>query len=157
MQNKTRHGKWLALAGLAGLAMILTISARGQGQVSPAFEGTWRVEVVQEQGPPANALHTYSQGGAMVESNTLGPTTAHGVWQRIGPRTFATTFERFVFDPSVPFRKARIREVIEVDRDFGTFTGRAQVLLFDGNGNLIATDCARSRGTRMAVEAPACP
>lgn len=153
---KTRT--WAAVAaGIACIGLIVAVSARGQGQVSPALEGTWRVEVIQANGPPASAYHTYSQGGAMVESNSLGPTVGHGVWQRIGGRTFAFTFEKFNLDQNLPFRKIRVREVIEMDPDFQAYTGRGQILLFDAAGNQIGADCARTRAIRMMVEASQCP
>jgi hypothetical protein len=147
---------WTMAAG-AAVAIVVAISAQGQGRVAPGLEGTWRVEVVQENGPPLKAFHTFSAGGAMMESNNGGPAPGHGVWQRTGGRTFAHTFEKYIFDPNLPFVKVRVREVIEVDHDFEGYTGRGQVLLFDAAGNQIASDCARTRATRMNLEAPTCP
>lgn len=157
-----------AVAVITGAALITTVAVHGQGQAAPVFEGTWRVDVIIPGAPAViKALHTYAGGGVAVEFNSASSSPRYGVWQRVGPQTFVSSWEALVNNPNIPqLKRVRIRNLIEVDRGFASFTGRGQVLYFDGNGNQINSpnsgqpfDCARLEATRMQAEAPdpTCP
>jgi hypothetical protein len=158
----------MGLAVIAGAALITTISVNGQGQAAPGFEGTWRVDVIIPGAPAViKSLQTYAGGGAAVEYNTASSFPRYGVWERVGPQTFVSSWEALINNPNVPqVKRVRVRNLIEVDHGFASFTGRGQVLYLDENGNQINSpntglpfDCARLEATRMQAEAPdpACP
>lgn len=142
-----------------------TVAAQGAlGTVAPELEGTWRVTVtLDDPSPPFLAFHTFASGGAMLESNQLDQssqgkqTPGHGVWERKGPHTFGFTFEKLVFDPKGNFiGKVKIRETLEL-RTRNSYTGRGTGDVFDPDGKLLVSFCARTQATRMTVEEPSCP
>jgi hypothetical protein len=157
-------GPVIFLIALAAYNTSTLAGQGGRGAVAPELEGTWRVTVTPDGPNPAfSALHTFASGGVMLESNQsdqssqVKQTPGHGVWERKGPHTFGFTFEKFAFDSSGVFiGKLRIRETLQLSSK-NSYTGQATGDVFDPNGNLLLSFCARTQATRMVVEEPSCP
>ncbi len=126
------------------------------------IEGTWRVELSPEGPVPPNfpplpwhGLKTFNRGGTMMESNELpGNRNAHGVWQKIGPRLFALTFEFFWDDPALGSGKTKVRETIQLNHELNAYeTVESLAEDYDRDGHLLyAAYGGTSHGTRMQVE-----
>jgi hypothetical protein len=152
-----RSAKLLA-GSIAAAALVGVTWRQGEKSVEPELEGSWRVTVTPDDGRPAAfAYHSFARGGAFLESNTLGTTVGHGVWERQGANTFGFTFEKFVFTPAGSLvGRAVIREVLELDGSGRFYTGRAQVQILNLAGHRLDGFCARTQAERIGRLAPEC-
>ena len=160
---KRTRSPLLFAAGVLALGIALTQSnpinlMRAQGSVDPNVEGTWRVQVTPDGGPPFRALATFGSGGTVVESSEgSNDKGGQGVWKRTGGRTFGFTVEQFQFDNAGNFiGTLKLRESDRFMSNSDTYDGVGMIEFRNPDGTLAYTVCARTHGTRMAVEAPDC-
>jgi hypothetical protein len=153
-----------AALALAAAMIPGAIRTDAGGAGSQAIEGSWRTKVTVPPNPGApegrtfDARLTFARGGGLVETDTNPDTpqggVAHGVWTKTGDRTFATTFEKFAFNPITQSPGVfKVVERIRVDGD--TYTGESPAAYFcDADGsNCVLLGPATSVGVRMEVEA----
>ncbi len=168
-------GRAAWLAAIPAL-VILCLAAGGRpdsdegrmDQQAAEIEGTWRVELLPPADapappnyppPPWQEFKTFNRGGTMLQISELpGLRAAHGVWQKIGPRLFALTFEAFWDDPVLGSGKTKVRETIRLNHELNAYESVESFGEdYDRNGNLLYPAYVNaSRGFRMQVE-PASP
>ena len=159
------------LAAIPALVILCLAAANGpdsdtehMGRDATGIEGTWRVELLPAAeapippnfpSPPWHGLKTFNRGGTMMESNELpGNRTAFGVWQKIGPRLFALTFEFFWDDPILGSGKTKVREAIRLNHELNAYeTVESLGEDYDRDGNLLYPAYSNgTRGSRMQIE-----
>jgi hypothetical protein len=158
------------LFATVSLAIItLSLGAFGQlgiedseGTAAPELEGSWRVMVtlVGPGGPmpPFLTFSTFGRGGTFLESTQPGQGPGHGVWRRTRGREFGLTFQKLVFDANGnPAGTLKVREVFRLCVSGGSYAGNGTAEVFDPSGTLVVSFCAKTQGTRIAVEPPSCP
>jgi len=99
---------------------------------------------------------TFHQGGTIMDGTTTPSalrTPAEGVWRNVGDNTYAFRMKSFTFNAQNMLTGWSIISGEEtVDQTGNAFTGSgATVQVYDPNGNLLATVCADSSGTRFEL------
>ncbi len=171
--NTQTMAVWKGRATLAAIPALLVLclaAALGPGsdegrveQRAAEIEGTWRVELLPALGSippnfpplPWHGLKTFNRGGTMMESNELpGNRTAFGVWQKLGPRLFALTFEFFWDDPVLGSGKTKVRETIRLNPELNAYeTVESVGEDYDRDGHLLYPAYGgTSHGSRMQLE-----
>ncbi len=164
-------GRAAWLAAIPALLVLCVAAVLGSNsdsarmdQQAAEIEGTWRVELLPTADmptppnfptPPWHGIKTFNRGGTMMESNELpGNRTALGVWQKIGPRLFALTFEWFWDDPVLGSGKSKVRETIRLNRELNAYESVESFGEdYDRDGHLLYPPyVATSRGSRMHIE-----
>ena len=128
------------------------------------IQGVWRTMVTPvncETGvplaPPFPGVFTFNKGGTMSEygiSPGLSPalrSPGHGVWehgQSWQDYSYSFTFYRYNTS-GIFIGSQKVTSALELGASGDEFTTRSVVEVFDANGNLIATFCARAAGTRF--------
>ena len=135
-----------------------------QALPSPAaqsLQGTWRVTrhgvdcITGEEFSSFPAITTYNQGGTYTgygvpPGGDPGQGTEYGVWQREpGNHNYSVRVVSYAYTAEGDF-EARVEatEALQLTTA-DSFTGTGTVQIFDADGNLIATICATSTGTRF--------
>ena len=139
-------------------------NALPQGGAMNVTSRSWRLEVkvftdCSDQKtlarPIFKALAAFSKGGTLTLT-TAGQlpsvaTTALGVWRHTFGHYYTAVSEAFLFSSPVvlqPPNTLRLTRAIEIVDD-DTFTDRIAQDILDPNGNLIATGCGATTGTRF--------
>lgn len=165
--KKKAFGIAASLALLCGSLVGSTNNLYGQPERSAVstsrLQGTWWVTVTlydcntgSEQ-PPFVSLLAFARGGTMSET-TNNPvfqpgqrSSGYGTWAHVSDNVYTSTDEAFILFTAGPFIRGtqRINHSITVERGGDEFNDEATVQLFDINGNLLASGCARAVGTRL--------
>ncbi len=120
MRTPHRFSRWFAAALVAAAWFLISPSA-GYAADTQTLTGTWILWAELPTGARVPALHTYHSDGTITSSDVLSfgglpgvpirITPLHGVWERTGPRAFATTNLFLVYDAStsllIGFGRAR--------------------------------------------------
>jgi hypothetical protein len=106
--------------------------------------------------PPFPALFTFAKGGTLtlVTAGQLPSlfTPGLGVWRHTEGHTYSAASEEFIFSPAGAFIQIhRLTRTIEIDNDADNFTDTVKLEILDTTGNLIATGCATSVGSRFEL------
>lgn len=154
--TRPRLGR-LAIGSLLvfGLAAVVTVAAIAAPAATTAsrtgaanqIEGSWIVTVTRVN-PPANvaptfkSLMTFDSGGGMTETSSTGTTLrgpAHGAWERIGGRLYATTMVLFRFNPTTGafLGTQKVNRTMRLSQDGQTFEAVSLAAQYDPAGNLI--------------------
>jgi hypothetical protein len=137
----------------------------GEGFDFGTIEGTWIVNVNSGPNgpPPLLALHTYSTGGAMIESNQTDQQppvqfAGQGTWVKLGPNVFGFTLIKPQYDAmGNVVASLKIRSILRLmGRD--SFHGDSEVLICDAAyADCFSVGNSTDQGHRMQVEAPDLP
>jgi hypothetical protein len=138
MVNETRKiSRRQALIGagmVSGGALAAVLATPGVAAASEdqAFEGTWLVHVVPDDGSAThNVLYLVGARGTITAVTDNPPnsiSTGFGVWERTSDDQFISTFEQFAFAPNgQAVGILRIRTAGSVDPTTGELNGRASV------------------------------
>lgn len=133
---------------------LLALAASPALADPPKLEGAWEVAVTFDVGGGEDILASYHRGGTLVltgPSNLSGD--AHGVWERTGPRTYATRSVIFAYGPDGNLAaKVHASSEIEVSLDGNSYTGafRGEVRALDGT--LIEVNTGTETGTRITLD-----
>ena len=125
------------------------------------LQGTWRVTrtsvdcITGQDILSFPAITTYNQGGTYTgygvpPGGDPGQGTEYGVWQREpGNHNYSVRVVSYAYSAEGDF-EARVEatEALQLTTA-DSFTGTGPVQIFDADGNLIATICATSTGTRF--------
>jgi hypothetical protein len=128
---------------------------------STKLVGSWMVSV--DRGPtlPAlKSLQTYTGSRNVIEIANGGAAArspAHGAWQRLGGRSYASTAIFFRYDPATGayLGTVKLRHTLKLAQDGQSFTGVAVGELRDPAGNLLPGSNVRRdavSGERINVE-----
>src|SRR5881398_2163527 len=125
------------------------------------LQGTWEMQItltdcaghVIRSFP---SLIEYAAGGTVVESNGGTPqalkTPGEGVWRHTTNNNYAFRFKFFTFNSLNVFTGwTIIAGETTVDSTGNANTGSATVKVYDPNGVLLATVCAKTAGTRFEL------
>lgn len=124
------------------------------------LQGTWEqiTTITDCAGHPITSfpvMLTFHQGGTMMDGTTTPPalrTPGQGVWSHTTDNTFAFRLKAFNFNTSNVFTGWSIIEgELTLDAAGDGNSGPATVEIYDPNGNLIATRCAETVGTRFEL------
>ena len=157
--------KQIAVIVLALTATIsLVWSQDRQALPSPtaqSLQGTWRATITAVECITGQDIlsfpdiMTFNQGGTCTEyfvvpGNDPGQETQAGVWQREpGSHNYSNRAVFYSYTAEGDFDgRGEATEAIQLTTA-DSFTGTGTVQIFDADGNLIATICATSTGTRF--------
>ena len=132
-----------------------------QSPTAQSLQGTWRVTgtvvncITGQDILSFPAITTYNQGGTYTgygvpPGGDPGQGTEYGVWQREpGNHNYSVWVVGYAYTAEGDF-EARVEatETLHLT-SANSFTGAGTVQIFDADGNLIATFCASSTGTRF--------
>ncbi len=138
----------VALSILIGIVAVLASlfavqsappTAGGDGQ---HLEGSWVVSAVANlpvlPPPHLTALLTFTADGSAVGTPALAfvVSNAHGVWQRLGNRSFAVTLVYLRRDSAGEFiGTSKVRSTLTLDETSARAAGRYEISVFDLGGN----------------------
>jgi hypothetical protein len=151
----------LAIAlGLAASTSLVWSADRPLRETTPTIQGVWQVartgvncdDPNQQLVGPFPAIMTFHRDGTMTaDTGALeGSTSEYGSWQR-EPGSQNYSFRELSLSTDENGALA-IRGTITANvhlTDANSFTYSATIQIFDADGNLIATFCGRSTGTRF--------
>ena len=131
---------------------LMVLAATGIGVVSASAEGgragrdvvgSWMVTLSRGPSlPPIQSLQTFTRGNGVVEISNGGATVrcpAHGAWERIGARKYATTIVFFRYDPSngAYIGTLKLRRTLELTPNGQNFTAVSVAELRDPAGQVL--------------------
>ncbi len=144
----------------AGGGILDVIEQAKQAQIK-ALVGTW-VATVTPSGPdappPFPSLLTFMADGTALFSAAGPPIPAlgnpgHGVWTRIGDRTFAATFVQLTFADLMHLDGTlKISMTLKLNEKLDELTTQDQVKILDLEGNELVTLGGAQRGKKLQVE-----
>ena len=151
----------LLLGACALVTVVAAEKAPGEGQAGGKLEGTWNMQITLNDcsGHVIRSFPTlveFVAGGTVTEaSGGTAPalvTGGKGVWSHTTDHTYAFRFKDFNFNTSNVFTGwSIITGETTVDRTGNANSGPATVQVYDPNGNLLATVCADTVGTRFEL------
>ena len=146
-------------ARLAAVLVAQSDPANASGPNGLSLEGSWRTTVSIEGVEPFSSVFSFAAGGTItaIDSSQLSPPSATnglGVWEKIGPHTYAYTFVSFLFDTASDFAPAgelKLWGVITLDGK-DAYSTSDQFEFRDADGNVTFSGCAVQQAARMTVE-----
>ena len=157
--------KAFCMAG--GLAVLITMGTsstsmaqRNGGGLS--LEGAWNTQVSVIDCQSGNVIFTFANmpvfmaGGTMVEATSgTAPalrTQGEGVWRHITGNNYAFRFKSFTFNAQNVFTGWMIIQAdATLDRTGDAYTSSATIEVYNPNGVLVGTGCAKTAGTRFEL------
>jgi hypothetical protein len=136
---------------------------KSRGSTGNTVEGSWIVTVTRVN-PPANvpptfdSLMTFDPGGGLTETSNTGTALrgpAHGVWERIDGRSYATTMLFFRFNPQTGafLGTQKVNRTMRLSQDGQTFEAVSLASQYDPDGVLTVGGLrATETGERIDVE-----
>lgn len=133
---------------------------RADLQATPgkSIVGTWLLTITPTGERPFRGIYTFFEDGNVLFSSVGPPIPAlgnpgHGVWEKIGPNTFAVSWMQFTFGPDLQTDGSTLKindklTLIGID----DFTTQTQGKVCDADGNVLVTISGGSVGKRMKVE-----
>lgn len=126
-------------------------------------EGSWMITVTRVNPPPGlpatfKSLMTFAAGGGLVETSSTGTTRrgpAHGVWERVTGRLYATTMVLFRFDSVTGafLGTQKVNRTMRLSQDGQTFEAVSLATQYDPDGVVtVAGLRATETGERINVE-----
>jgi hypothetical protein len=155
----------IVLALTATTSLVWSADRQASRAVTPTLVGVWQVvrqavdcdDPNQQLGPSFPALMTFHSDGT-VHGDLVGPggtaaegTAEHGVWQREpGRQNYSLREVSYGWDPDTgAFEGSAVfTETLHLT-SANSFEGSATIQIFDADGNLVVTVCARRTGTRF--------
>jgi hypothetical protein len=152
-----------------GTIQTVDISKRAQAQLAHAMsngnsvEGSWVVTVTRLNPPPNvpptfKSLMTFDSGGGLTETSNTGTTLrgpAHGSWESVEGRSYATTMLFFRFNPQTGafLGTQRVSRTMRLSHDGQTFEAVSLAAQYDPDGVLTLGGLrATETGERIDVE-----
>jgi len=126
---------------------------------TPTIVGVWQVTKMgvncddpnQQLTPPFPDLFIFHGDGTMTEDDaTVGATSGYGSWQREpGSQNYSFRKTAFSIDENGALVISGVVSANLHLTDANSYTSSDSIQIFDADGNLIATFCGRSTGTRF--------
>lgn len=99
------------------------------------------------------ALGLFNAGGTFSNTDTQNPATVSsvwGVWSRTGRREYEFAFKLFRFNPAGEYIGTTIvRQTVRIARSGDEYTSEGTSVLYDVNGNQIASGCSTTEAQRF--------
>jgi len=159
MKTKLVKSIMAPLVVACALVTMVAATATGQGTQGGTLQGTWEMQItltdcaghVIRSFP---SLVEFAAGGTVVESNGGTPqalkTPGEGVWRHTTDNNYAFRFKFFTFNSLNVFTGwTIIAGETTVDATGDSNAGSATVEVYNPNGVLVATACAKIAGTRF--------
>ncbi len=149
--------RWLTVSRLAVACLILMIvlplATYGDDAKSNDLAGTWNLTATFG-GEEAHALVTFFKDGTFISTSASRfNVNAHGVWKRLGSRTFVEKNREFIYDESGNLAFfGDTTELIELSDDGMTFVGEAIGVLKLLDGTPVGEIPFTVYGTRMVLD-----
>jgi hypothetical protein len=144
---------------LASADQSTSTPALRKGTGARAVEGAWNVRMSPvncETGVPLltfDKLLTFMQGGTLQEDSVgsapLPRSSGHGAWQYEGEQTFSYTNQFFRFNLDGTYNSRTVARFQIVMQSENSYTGTAQIRVYNPAGAPIANLCAVETGTRF--------
>jgi hypothetical protein len=143
-----------------GLVAMVAATAAGQGTQGGRIQGTWETQITLNDCAGHvirifQGMLTFQQGGTLMEGTNTSAlkTPGEGVWRLVGGNTYGFRFKNFNFNAQNVYTGwSIIAGELTVDSTGNAFAGSGgSVQVYDPNGNLVATLCADSAGTRFEL------
>jgi len=156
--------KTLGMVG--GLAVLITMgtlnTSMAQRDGGRRLEGAWETQVSIIDCQSGNVIATFANmpvfaaGGTMTETTSgTAPalrTSGEGVWHHIIGNHYAFRFKSFTFNTQNVFTGWMIIQAdASLDSTGDAYTSSATIEVYDANGVLVGTGCARTAGTRFEL------
>jgi hypothetical protein len=163
-EQKMKLKTQIVIIALAlGVSTSLVSSQDRQPQqlriATPTIVGVWQTTKMgvncddpnQQLTPPFPDLLIFHGDGTMTEDDaTVGATNGYGSWQREpGSQNYSFRYTAFSIDENGGLAISGVVTVNVHLTDANSYTASATIEIFDADGNLIATFCGRSTGTRF--------
>jgi hypothetical protein len=124
------------------------------------LNGTWIVTIDAGPAGTFKGLHTYNQGGGMIETNQTDmqppkQTTGQGSWEKLSRNRYGFTFVSFQYDENgVAVSTLKVRGKVRlIGRD--RFIGESEVLICDANvEDCFSVGTSTDDAVRLGVEEP---
>jgi len=150
------------LAALLVAAVIAVPAPAAQARASkPVLQGTYLETIhVPSENRTTVALITYTSDGTIITSGISRQgvrLAAHGTWDKVGNRRFAVTTwllsSNLPETPECTFIVREVRSTITLNDAADSYTGTAQVRVFNCQGNLVGQfDDVAIEGRRLDVQ-----
>jgi hypothetical protein len=161
MDRRTVLRRAGVVGGVAALGAVAAPSALAdEDEQSTSLVGGWIGTT--DAGPPFGpfkALYTFARGGGLVTSSSidLSPrslsTPGYGTWTKTGQRTFAFTFDAFVFDQQGnPAGTVEARPTVTLDKAGETFSGPFKFDFIAPNGAIVFSGSGTHEASRIRVK-----
>ena len=139
----------LATALITGLVFLAASPSDGHLKT---LTGTWHL-TAPFFGPDAHAMVTFFKEGTLIHTGaSKNNVNAHGVWEKVGPRTFVEQNREYVYQDEELALFADTTEVIELADDGLSWVGEAVTELKLLDGTVIDEVSYTVFGTRMVLE-----
>jgi hypothetical protein len=148
------------MAPLVITCAFVAATAFGQGTEGGRIQGVWeqQTSVTDCAGHVIRSFRvmlTFHQGGTMMDGPSTPPalrTPAQGVWSHTADGNYSFRMKTFTFDAQNVFTGwSIISGELTVDATGDANSGPATVEVYDPNGNLVASLCAETVGTRFEL------
>jgi hypothetical protein len=154
-----RKRVWLTVLGL-WVGLGTSGFATDNFQRGQDLTGTWRIQVTIPAGSSACAgpeactflaMATATSDGTIMQTAALpGVSTGHGVWQRVGLRSFRVRTTYFRVGPhGLPLGTAETTTTVTISADGRSASGSYENVLLDFGGNALGGFSASVTGTRL--------
>jgi hypothetical protein len=161
MKTKFVKNIMAPLVVACALVTMVALTAAGQGTQGVTLRGTWEMQITLNDCAghvirSFPSLVEFAAGGTVMESNGGTPqalkTPGEGVWRHTTDNNYAFRFKFFTFNPQNVFTGwTIIAGETTVDSTGDANTGSATVEVYNPNGVLVATACAKIAGTRFEL------
>jgi hypothetical protein len=144
--------------GLAASTSLVWSADRPLRETTPTIQGVWQVTRMgvdcndpNQTRPPFPALMTFHSDGTVIgDTGPYDETKEYGSWQREpGSQNYSFREVGYGYDENVAFAFSAVISATLHLTDRNSFTASETIQFFDTDGNLIATFCGRSTGTRF--------
>lgn len=142
------------------LVPALTLVALLAWTASPALAmnrtlvGSWDAVATFDGGGEAPFLASFNRGGTWTSSgSSAGSSTAHGAWERTGPRQYSTKSKIFFYDANGDLSAiGESQSEIELSQDGTSYTGTFEATVSLPDGTVVATNSGTESATRITVD-----
>jgi hypothetical protein len=150
----------LALGVSTSLVSSQDRQPRQLGTATPTIEGVWQDprngvncdDPNQVLSGPFPAIVTFHRDGTMTDDTGAleGTSNGYGIWRREpGSQNYSYRYTAFSTDKNGALAISGLITVNLHLTDANSYTSSDAIQIFDADGNLIATFCGRSTGTRF--------
>ena len=131
----------------------LAVAAAGSNNNPNTLTGVWELRATIN-GQPVLFFATYHGDGTLSATPPIAiNVNAHGIWEKMGPRTFVEKNREFAADPNGELTLiAETTEVITLGDDNLSYTSDAVTEIQDFDGNVLSTLSYTIHATRMTLD-----
>ena len=142
------------LPSLTILALLALLGASPALAGGPQLAGAWEAVASFDGGGAAPFLATFDKDGTWTSSGaSSSASTAHGAWEKSGPRSYSTKSVIFFYDANGNLSlRGESRSEIEVSQDGNSYSGTFEATITLLDGTVVATNSGTEAGSRIQVD-----